>query len=216
MDCGMLKNGFARVRCPTCKDEYLLAFCCKRRGFCPSCSAKRSVLWSEFVRGKVLADCPHRHLVFSIPKMFRVFFLYHRNLLSKLSRCAWRAICQYLETFFSEDLTAGGILSVATAGDFLNWNPHIHALVASGVFRPDGSFVPVALFQENVLRELFEANVFRLLVSEGLITVELIGKMRTWRHSGFHVYARSHHHAKGRCRSCRSLHHPCSCLLIPA
>jgi hypothetical protein len=188
LDCGILKNGFARVRCPGCKDEYLLAFSCKRRGFCPSCSAKRSVLWGEFIRNKVLADCPHRHLVFSIPKMFRLFFLYHRKLLSKLSRCAWNAICQYLEASLSEKLTPAAILSIATAGDFLNWNPHIHALVASGVFRPDGSFVPVPLFQKNVLRELFEANVFKLLVSEGLITAGLIGKMRAWRHSGFHVY----------------------------
>ena len=36
---------------------------------------------------------------------------------------------------------------------------------------------------------MFEANVFKLLVSEGLITAELIAKMRTWKHSGFHVYA---------------------------
>jgi hypothetical protein len=88
IDCGNLKNGFARIRCPFCKNEYLLAFSCKRRGFCPSCSAKRSVLWGEFVREKVLADCLHRHLVFSIPKMFRIFFLYNRKLLPELSRCA--------------------------------------------------------------------------------------------------------------------------------
>ena len=86
LDCGMLKNGFARIRCPSCKNEYLLAFSCKRRGFCPSCCAKRSVLWGEFVRREVLADCPHRHLVFSIPKMFRVFFLYDRKLLVELCR----------------------------------------------------------------------------------------------------------------------------------
>ena len=92
-------------------------------------------------------------------------------------------------SFCLRKLLPAGILSIATAGDFLNWNPHIHGLIASAIFHPDGSFVPVALFQENVLRELFEANVFKLLVSEGLITAELISKMRTWKHSGFHVYA---------------------------
>ena len=75
-------------------------------------------------------------------------------------------ICQYLEVSVSEKLLPAGILSIATAGDFLNWNPHIHGLIASAIFHPDGSFVPVALFQENVLRELFEANVFKLLVSD--------------------------------------------------
>ena len=36
-DCGILKNGFARVRCEHCGHEYLLAHSCKRRHFCPSC-----------------------------------------------------------------------------------------------------------------------------------------------------------------------------------
>ena len=36
LTCGDLKNGFARVRCRDCRDEYLLAFSCKGRWFCPS------------------------------------------------------------------------------------------------------------------------------------------------------------------------------------
>jgi hypothetical protein len=35
LDCGILKNGFARVRCEDCGHEYLLAHSCKRRHFCP-------------------------------------------------------------------------------------------------------------------------------------------------------------------------------------
>ena len=83
---------------------------------------------------------------------------------------------------------AAAILSIATAGDFLNWNPHLHALAVSGTFRDDGSFEPAVLVQENILRELFEAEVFRLLVRKGLIGSELAGKMRSWPHSGFHVH----------------------------
>jgi hypothetical protein len=33
--CGILKHGFARVRCGSCKHEFLLAFSCKCRYFCP-------------------------------------------------------------------------------------------------------------------------------------------------------------------------------------
>ena len=36
-DCGDLHFGFARVKCEDCGHEYLLAFSCKRRHFCPSC-----------------------------------------------------------------------------------------------------------------------------------------------------------------------------------
>src|SRR3972149_2896713 len=43
-----LKNGFARVRCAECGNEYLLAFSCKRRHFCPSCHQKRVVEFGEW------------------------------------------------------------------------------------------------------------------------------------------------------------------------
>jgi len=35
--CGRLEYGFLRVKCEQCHDEKLVAFSCKRRGFCPSC-----------------------------------------------------------------------------------------------------------------------------------------------------------------------------------
>lgn len=42
LDCGLYECGFARVRCPECAAEYLVAFSCQTRTFCPSCAAKRS------------------------------------------------------------------------------------------------------------------------------------------------------------------------------
>jgi hypothetical protein len=52
LDCGVLCNGFARVRCVECGHEYLLAFSCKRRHFCPSCHQKRIVEFGEWVCGR--------------------------------------------------------------------------------------------------------------------------------------------------------------------
>jgi ribosomal protein S27E len=37
LKCGRLEHGFLRVRCESCHDEKLVAFSCKKRGFCPSC-----------------------------------------------------------------------------------------------------------------------------------------------------------------------------------
>lgn len=51
LDCGVLRNGFARVRCGECSHKYLLAFSCKRRHFCPSCHQKRVVEFGEWVCG---------------------------------------------------------------------------------------------------------------------------------------------------------------------
>ena len=39
--CGILAHGFTRVRCQTCHDEIVVAFSCKRRAICPSCTARR-------------------------------------------------------------------------------------------------------------------------------------------------------------------------------
>ena len=41
LKCGRLEHGFLRVRCESCHFERLVAFSCKRRGFCPSCGARR-------------------------------------------------------------------------------------------------------------------------------------------------------------------------------
>ena len=46
LKCGRLEHGFLRVRCDTCHFERLVAFSCKKQGFCPSCGARRAEVWS--------------------------------------------------------------------------------------------------------------------------------------------------------------------------
>jgi len=59
LDCGRLHGGFARLRCPKCRGEHLLAFSCQTRNFCPSCQGKRATLFAErFV--EEVAACPSR------------------------------------------------------------------------------------------------------------------------------------------------------------
>jgi ribosomal protein S27E len=41
LKCGRLDHGFLRVRCDSCHAEHLVAFSCKKRGFCPSCGLRR-------------------------------------------------------------------------------------------------------------------------------------------------------------------------------
>jgi len=89
LDCGILDHGFARVRCGACRAEFLVPFSCKGRGLCPSCAAKRAAALAAFLREEVLADVGHAQWVFSIPKMLRPYFLYHRPLLGRLCRAAY-------------------------------------------------------------------------------------------------------------------------------
>jgi ribosomal protein S27E len=89
LDCGDLHCGFARVKCYDCNHEHLLPFSCKRRHFCPTCHQKRVVVFGEALCENVLKYVPHRQWVFSIPKRLRIYFMFDRKLLSKLSQCVW-------------------------------------------------------------------------------------------------------------------------------
>ena len=159
LDCGDLHNGFARVKCKDCGHEYLLAFSCKRRHFCPSChppaspgiarprsdttrqraapsfsvrcrrhwraGQKRVIEFGEWLCTEVLKSVPHRQWVFSIPKRLRIYFMYDRKLLSKLSRCAWSVLSTYLKHVVPDDsATPGASIAVQTFGEFQNLNPH--------------------------------------------------------------------------------------------
>ena len=43
LDCGLLEEGFARVHCPDCHEENLLAFSYKTQEQCRSCAASRAI-----------------------------------------------------------------------------------------------------------------------------------------------------------------------------
>ncbi|HUP44729.1 MAG TPA: transposase zinc-binding domain-containing protein [Thermoanaerobaculia bacterium] len=59
LDCGIFERGFARVSCTECRGEYLVAFSCQRRGFCPSCAAKRGALLGVFLAEEVVGEVGH-------------------------------------------------------------------------------------------------------------------------------------------------------------
>ena len=82
----------ARIRCDTCRHEYLLAFSFKGRYFCRSCHQKRVLQFGGWMAEEVSAAVPHRQYVFAVPKILRVYFRKDRRLLGKLSQCAAAAL----------------------------------------------------------------------------------------------------------------------------
>jgi len=141
--CGVLEHGFARVRCDACAHEYLLAFSCKARYFCPSCHAKRLALWTLWLEETLLAAVPHRQVVLTIPKRLRTSCLYRRALLGDLARVAARTVTAAVRMLTREpDLAVGVVACIQTHGSLANWHPHIHLLVTDGGFRADGMSSP--------------------------------------------------------------------------
>jgi len=180
--------GLPRIRCPECGTERLLTFSCKVRGFCPSCHAKRREEWGEWIREELLLDVPHRQVVFTIPKMLRIFFRFKRSLLSSLSLAAVHALLEYFTTVSGHELMPGIVAVIQTFGDRINFHPHIHVLVTEGGTASDGTFHRVCRFHDDLIQALFTRKVFSLLLQEKLIGLPLVEKILRWRHTGFSVH----------------------------
>ena len=71
LECGVLAHGFTRVRCEACGDESLVAFSCKGRGLCPSCSARRTHVTAAQLVDDVLPGAPYRQWTLSFPFRLR-------------------------------------------------------------------------------------------------------------------------------------------------
>jgi len=178
------------VKCKDCGHEYLLAFSCKRRHFCPSCHQKRVVEFGEWLCSNVVKKVPHRHIVFSIPKILRRYFLYDRKLFADHSRCTWDALKVFLQEAVPEkEPVPGAVIAVQTFGDFLGFNPHCHILVTDGCFYGNrGMFRVAPPLELKRLESIFQHKMFGMLLAKGKITKEMIAMLSTWRHSGFHVF----------------------------
>ena len=190
LDCGRLHGGFARLRCPQCRGEHLLAFSCQTRNFCPSCQAKRAALFAERLSDSILAKAPHRHVVFTIPRVLRGLFGRDRRLLGLLARCAYRTVrLGFQEWAGRYDAVPGMVASLQTFGASLAWHPHVHALVTEGLLAREGAYLPVATIDSAALEALFRRVVIAALVKARRLSAEFARKLLAWRHSGFSVYA---------------------------
>jgi hypothetical protein len=58
--CSILAHGFARVYCIECQFDRLVAFAGKRRGFCPSCMARRMAETAAHIVDSVIPAIPTR------------------------------------------------------------------------------------------------------------------------------------------------------------
>jgi hypothetical protein len=188
LKCGDLKEGFARVTCKDCGEEYFVAYSCRQRSCCPSCDQKRALLLGHRLKEEVLAEVPHRQWVFTIPKRLRVYFRYDRSLLGKLCRAAYDTVCDVYGLEIDGDCGVPAMVgAVQTFGDLIHWHSHIHAIVPEGVFTDTGHFVHIPDIWKHRADEIWQEKVFDLLLDEFKVDLDTVANMRAWKHSGFNV-----------------------------
>jgi hypothetical protein len=136
LDCGNLERGFVRLKCDECDHERLLAFSCKRRGFCPSCCGRRMNEAELRIANEVFPHQAARQWVLSMPMPLRFYCARNRPLISKLARI----FCEGVEQAIRRNLRrrgvrrarSGGVLFIQRLGGALNLNVHFHAIFLDG------------------------------------------------------------------------------------
>jgi len=186
---------------------------------CPSCMQRRSLDFAEFVNEEVLEQVPYRHVVTTVPKVLRRYFLRDRALLRELGHCVWKTLCRGLRTALEDPrVVPGAILVRASAGDLCNGHPHIHSMFSCGAWTEGGRghFLPWPdhLTSED-LEQLFRRKVLALLVRRNRITQATADRLMQWAPTGFSVWIGNPiepHETASRLRLARYLVKPPVCL----
>ena len=166
---GILAHGFARVRCGGCGDELLVAFSCKGRGFCPSCTTRRMHDTAARLVDGVLPRVPVRQWVLSLPRWARWLLARDPRLAGRTLEVALRAIFASLHRRARRegvrDAPAGAVTFVQRFGGALNLNVHFHCVVPDGVFAREEStvrFVPLGAPPDEEVEAILRRVVVRL------------------------------------------------------
>jgi ribosomal protein S27E len=146
LKCGRLEEGFLRVRCEQCHAEKLVAFSCKKRGFCPSCGARRMAETAALLAGEVLPECPLRQWVLSLPMAPRFLLAINPEALTLVLGVVYRTISRHLIDKAGLTRTTGNTVAVTLVqrfGSALNLNVHFHMIYVDSVYLVDGEHVPI-------------------------------------------------------------------------
>ena len=159
---GIPVHGFLRVRCKDCGHSRVVAFACKRRGFCPSCLGRRMADTAAFCVDYLFPRVPARQYVLSLPYALRFKMAYSADATSVVLGAFISAINSDLRRRARKRklrgrLQTGSLTVVQRFGSSLNLNVHFHAIVMDGVYaeQPDGTmlFHPLpAPSDENIAR----------------------------------------------------------------
>ncbi|MCP4039502.1 MAG: transposase, partial [bacterium] len=185
LDCGILSRGFLRVRCKSCGEDRVVAFSCKGRGFCPSCTSRRMSDTAAHLVDRVFPEAPVRQWVLSLPIPLRYRVAYDHELCSAVLGVFLRTVFGALRCRAKKELgvvggRGGSVTFVQRFGSSINLHTHFHALVLDGVYadpEEQGSPQFFALSpptDEEIARvtATLAKRIVRLLMRRGLLDEE--------------------------------------------
>ena len=165
--CRTERYGHTRYACESGHGAIDVAHSCHHRS-CRGCSNRAQHQWVESQQRRLL-DCPHFHVVFTLPSVYRVLWKYNREWLGKLRfKSSRETLMSVLGSTRFGGYQPGIIASLHTWGRQLNLHPHIHCLVTAGGLSGAGKWTESGeyLAPGRVLREVYRAKVQAALKAE--------------------------------------------------
>ena len=108
-------------------------------------------------------------------------------LFSDISQLIFDMLQSYYNEVTGKSIQTGAIMAYESAGDFLRWNSHWHAIVLEGGFTEEGCFVYLPVSDTTKMSELFRRLVIKLFLEKKLINESFAQNLLSWKHSGFSV-----------------------------
>ena len=113
---------------------------CKHR-FCPRCNQINKERWIINSQ-RMLLNCPHHHIVFTIASELNALWQYNRVLMSDLLfQCVKDTLKRFSKDSRYLNAMPGVVLALHTWGRDMSLHPHIHALVSHGGLNEQGVWV---------------------------------------------------------------------------
>ncbi len=176
LECGILAHGFLPLRCGDCGHDKLVTFSCKRRGFCPSCGARRMAQTAAHLVDHVNPLVPVRQWVLSLPIPLRLLVAAQPKLVTPVLQVVHRVITRFLldqAGLKAEQADSGAVTLIQPSlwmkGSAANLNIHLHCLVLDGVYRCDTDaepvFVEVPAPTDEALQTVLHKVITRLMNS---------------------------------------------------
>jgi hypothetical protein len=177
LECGILAHGFARIYCKDCRFNRLVAFSCKKRGFCPSCISRRMSDTAAHLVEAVIPNIPTCQWVLSVPAPLRYLIAYDSTALNVVVSAFSKTVFQWLrrKTNIKASLSSltkihpGAITFVQRFGSALNLNTHFHSIFSAGAYIENASgAVTFSKLPNPTLQEIVE------------ITTTIANRVHSW------------------------------------
>src|SRR5918998_3823268 len=157
LECGNPdKMGYLDYRCHPCgQGNHLVSMSCKS-SLCLRCSKVYVDNWVSQVSQVLHEGVSYRHIILTVPAMFRTLFYQNAaELVKALMRCGARCLDDFYSEVRGKALKGGYITVIHTHGRNGQYHPHLHVIATSGGY--DGaqerwehlSFLPYELWRHK-------------------------------------------------------------------